>query len=247
MRIVKIICVVSLILSCSDADYILSEKKIVRVIIDMHIADAIQTDRNMKVLIDDFKSIDFYKSVFEKHNITKEQFDSSIHYYTKRPEEYQRIYEKVFSEMSKMESDLNDSPEDFRSRKTKIIWNSSFNHISVSDTVINTGEFSVPVEKPGVYSIEAGMLIYKNDESINPRFQAYFWYDDGTEEGYRDYFPEVPVIKAPIMREYSVTKELHDQKVTHIKGNIIKRDNTDSIFIKNFKLLNVKVGYRESK
>ena len=48
----------------------------------------------------------YYRKAFEKHGITRDQFDESINFYTENPKDMQEIYEKVLVELSKIKADL---------------------------------------------------------------------------------------------------------------------------------------------
>ena len=89
----------AIILSCSDVKrkYLIPEKKLVPIIVDMNIADGIafQYSPGMKRLNIDSAAV--YGWVLEKHDVTKAQFDSTIAYYTKHPDRLDRIYEKVIA------------------------------------------------------------------------------------------------------------------------------------------------------
>ena len=211
----------------------------------MHIADAIATDRNLDYLFPDLDSADLYNDIFNKYKITKAQFDSSIVYYIKYPKKYKKIYDKVFAEISKMESELKDSPENIDSKKIKIIWKDRRTYKSASDSTLYTKDFSIPIDSTGLYIFSVNIKIDYDDESINPRIEAYFWYDNGTETGSRDYFSEKHILKSMLMREYTVYKVLNNDKVTHIKGTVIKRDNIDSSFVKDFIISDMKLGFKK--
>lgn len=76
-------------------DYIISKDKFIQVIADFHFVDAaskqmvIQSNRNVYIKHQQFKGI------LEKHNIPRDQFDSTVTYYSQKPEEFKAIYEKV--------------------------------------------------------------------------------------------------------------------------------------------------------
>lgn len=53
----------------------------------------------------------YYEKVFEKHEITRQQFSESIAYYSEKPEELQIIYEKVLVELSTIKAELQNTKE----------------------------------------------------------------------------------------------------------------------------------------
>lgn len=75
--------------------WVLSEDKMEDVLYDIHIADAeVEMDYTYFNENKDRKP-ELYNTVFEKHGITKEQFDTSLVWYSADMERYMKIYEKM--------------------------------------------------------------------------------------------------------------------------------------------------------
>jgi hypothetical protein len=83
--------------------YIVSENKFVAVLVDIHIADGIAMENLNPTLGNAIDSASLYNSVFSKHKITRAQFDSSLIYFASKPEEFQKIYDKVNAKLKMME------------------------------------------------------------------------------------------------------------------------------------------------
>ena len=85
---------------------IIPEKKFVDVLADIHLADAIAVD-NLNTPVDfRLDSAALYTSVFRKHHVTRAMFDSTMLYYTTKPDEFQRIYDRVLARLKMMEEEL---------------------------------------------------------------------------------------------------------------------------------------------
>jgi len=110
IKILFLIALVSCIFffSCSSREkkYLIPKDDLTGLIVDIHIADAIGYDYPLKRKYNIPDSAALYASVFEKHGYTKEQFDSTLSYYVNRPEELNKIYQKVFARLSKREDEL---------------------------------------------------------------------------------------------------------------------------------------------
>lgn len=80
---------------------ILSKEKMAQVITDIHIAEA---ETHLLTFPDSSSNekISFLK-IFEKHHITKEQYETSLSFYIDHPEMLNEIYQKVLNELSKMQ------------------------------------------------------------------------------------------------------------------------------------------------
>jgi hypothetical protein len=235
----------TIILSCSGVKrkYLIPEKKLISIIVDMNIADGItfQYSPGMKRMNLDSAAV--YGWVLEKHDVTKAQFDSTIAYYTKHPDRLDRIYEKVIASLSKMESEIKEAEKEEALKRKITIWEDPRNYMLPDDGRINRINFSVPVKGPGEYTITAQIKVFRDDESIAPRINAFFWYDNGTEEGYRDHFKSVSIKRNEELNTYSVSKQLREKDVTHIKGYIYNHSNQDTLFLKHAFIGGIKITY----
>ncbi|MFW5975068.1 MAG: DUF4296 domain-containing protein [Bacteroidota bacterium] len=105
---ILILMMVFSIFSCSEKEkerpeVVLSESEMVEVMVDVHLAEAVLTrKRGENQEVEDL-SDKYYDEVFDKHNITKKQFDTSFSYYQQNLSNLQRIYEQVITELNKMQ------------------------------------------------------------------------------------------------------------------------------------------------
>jgi len=95
-------------LSCRGRSgrYVIPEKKFVDVLVDIHLADGMAMDNmryNEKFLLD---SASLYESVFNKHKVTRAQFDSTMQYYSAHPDDFQQMYNTLTARLKRMEDEL---------------------------------------------------------------------------------------------------------------------------------------------
>ena len=83
---------------------ILSEKKMVALLLDTHISDALLYAENSRSDEKHDKALFYYPSVLEKHGITKARMDSSVFWYMRNPDAYARIYQEVIKELEKRQA-----------------------------------------------------------------------------------------------------------------------------------------------
>lgn len=87
---------------------ILSEKQLIEVLVDIHVADGIALDMNNQLdasyVLD---SASLYQSIFDKHGVTRKQFDTSMVFYTARPKRFNEIYNQVLVEVKQQEEEVN--------------------------------------------------------------------------------------------------------------------------------------------
>jgi hypothetical protein len=85
-----------LLLSGCQRTSVLNEKKMEAVLYDLHLADAlIDKERQKQGLLSDSVRNSIYAAAFEKHKITKAQFDTSLSWYGQNLDKYIRIYKNL--------------------------------------------------------------------------------------------------------------------------------------------------------
>ena len=84
---------------------------LVDVLVDIHLADGVSNDRKFNRKYD-ADSIDMLSPIFEKHQITKEMFDTTIRVYSQYPELFDEVYNEVLIKLNVMldENDQKDPP-----------------------------------------------------------------------------------------------------------------------------------------
>lgn len=95
----SLVSLIAICLACTEKQvtntYIVEKNKFAQIVADFHFVDAaskqmiISNNRNIYIKHQQFKGI------LEKHNISQAKFDSTVTYYSQRPEEYKAIYEKA--------------------------------------------------------------------------------------------------------------------------------------------------------
>jgi len=83
---------------------ILSEQKMVELLVDTHLTDAILYIDNSRADEKRDKALFYYPSVLGKHGILKAQMDSSVAWYMRNPAAYARIYEQVVKNLEKRQA-----------------------------------------------------------------------------------------------------------------------------------------------
>lgn len=230
-----------MLLSCSrDKHDIIPERKMAPVLVDIHIADEIGASRyslDPDIVLDSLKT---YGWVFRKHGISKAEFDSSMAYYAGKPDVLNKIYNRVIATISKMEAELGKA--ELEESQRTVIFEDKTIHRLPSEESTGKISFDVPLTGPGEYRLNARLLIQRIDQSVNPHITAYYWYDDGTETGVRDYFMPVRLRKVERLITYSVSKKLTDSKFTNLRGYILDHDNADTSFVKHATVMEISVS-----
>lgn len=94
-NLVYLIIALFVLAACShDPDYVIGEKDMVDLLVDVHKAEAvIESNYNQYSSKADKKKL--REAVFLKHGITQEQFDTNLVWYGHHIEDYMKIYEQV--------------------------------------------------------------------------------------------------------------------------------------------------------
>jgi uncharacterized lipoprotein NlpE involved in copper resistance len=93
---------------------IISEEKMVSLLVETHLSDAILAKDPATVDHKRDMALYVYPSVMEKYGITRAQMDSSVAYYVRNPKIFVRIYDKVIKELERRseETKVTETPEE---------------------------------------------------------------------------------------------------------------------------------------
>ena len=83
---------------------ILSEKKMIELLVDTHLADAILYIDNSRSDEKHDKALFYDPSVLEKHGISKAHMDSAVFWYMRKPAAFARIYQQVIKDLEKRQA-----------------------------------------------------------------------------------------------------------------------------------------------
>ena len=94
-KLVYLIIALFVLAACShDPDYVIGEKDMVDLLVDVHKAEAVIESNYNQYSSKAYKK-KLREAVFLKHGITQEQFDTNLVWYGHHIEEYMKIYEQV--------------------------------------------------------------------------------------------------------------------------------------------------------
>ena len=90
---------------------LIDEEQMTTILTDVHLIEGART--GFTILGDTTANIrDYYEAMYEKHGVTRKQFDDSFAYYTKHPEQMDRMYEKVIENLTIIEARMkSENPE----------------------------------------------------------------------------------------------------------------------------------------
>jgi hypothetical protein len=106
-----IICSFLLFLGCNShygikKKYLLDRDIFVNLLVDIHLVYAIQGSSEYHEFMREYDSIDSHSMVFNKYGVEKASFDSTMSYYTKKPEELIKIYDEVIMRLNQLQDSI---------------------------------------------------------------------------------------------------------------------------------------------
>jgi len=128
---------------------ILTEEQITPALVELHLAEAINSHRNEKDVSRENYQEDLYLSILKKYKFDQKVFEASILYYGKHPDKYRPVYDEVLNRLNEMsvKSRAKDSIES-RTPKVKAIVKDTAK-IIITDTVkVKAKKDTVPASIP---------------------------------------------------------------------------------------------------
>jgi hypothetical protein len=100
-----------LILGCNThhgikKKYLLDRDVFVNLLVDIHLAYAIQGSPEYHEFSREYDSIDIHFWIFNKYGIEKAAFDSTMSYYTKKPEDLIKVYDEVIMRLNQLQDSI---------------------------------------------------------------------------------------------------------------------------------------------
>ena len=86
-------------------DNLIKEKKMINMLVDIHIAEATFNHMRHDSIIRESSSANFYYSILEKYEVPDSVFEKSFIFYASTPREFEKMYRKVMNQLSEIEQD----------------------------------------------------------------------------------------------------------------------------------------------
>ncbi len=126
---------------------VLSKNDMTNILVEMHKLDGSFVAKNSLYLPGDEKER-YYKSILDKYNTTKADFDSSVIWYSKNPKKFEKIYATVYEQLNQLDEDVKkgkyhpiDSIELFKVKTN--IWNKAIKYEFTKDSTRNKINFEI--------------------------------------------------------------------------------------------------------
>jgi len=232
-----------LLFSCSKKEEktYLSKDDFTRILFDIHLTDGVLTSKNIVARGKDYRPSFYYNSIYKKYDITPEQFDSCVSFYTQNSDLYEKIYERVIDSLNRMETQFRIALKDsLVVRDTVNLWKGR-RRASLGRGRHKDLSFSIPITEMGIYTVRATVKRFKDDQTEKPILMAYFWKEDSLKQGERIYFDSIPINRSEEFLRYETQLEYSDSTYKELRGRIIAWSNPDSNFTQHIELKDIMI------
>lgn len=110
MKKTAVVLLAIILVSCDSGnkipDYVISHDDMVNIIIDIHLTDGLFTNNKVRRKLAKKDSSNYYNAILNNYGYTRADFDTSVHFYSKNINEYDKIYEEVLNRLGEMETKL---------------------------------------------------------------------------------------------------------------------------------------------
>lgn len=187
-RFIFLITIILIFLSaCSNRPKgVMSKSEMRTFLTDLHLLEGTLTTRYE---LNDREKAYYYQVLFEKHHVTKAEFDSSIVYYTKNPKVFERIYSKVNKNLDNLKMDVESGkylpviPDSIKFKPENInIWTRNIAFKYPKDTVKNNLTFTIidnQLLTKDLYTFSYRMIAYTKDSLQTAYTTLRIHYADG--------------------------------------------------------------------
>jgi hypothetical protein len=226
-----------------DRKNLIPEKEMISIMTDIHLADGLLSIPSINSKYSSLDSVIAYSQVIQKHGYTKEMMDKTMKYYfIKEPKKLIRIYDKVQSILSEMDSRVEKESIIFLARVSNQWPGKDFYSIPSLKGNDST-RFDVILPKSGYYNLTFSVTLYPDDQSVNPRPTAYTIPIDSLDSGKKMYGKSINYLKDGRPHTYNLNFHIPENKIRHLRGWLYDFDNTSLVQEKHIKIENITLTY----
>jgi len=212
-----------------DRKNLIPEKDLITIMKDLYITDGLVGMPRIVMKYSPFDSVSTYNHIIEKHGYTKEAMDRTMKYYFIRdPKRLIKIYDKVLSILSEMESRV--QKEIIRNRpKNSTLWPGPDSYSFPDNLTSDSTSFRIIGDKAGYYILTASVTAYPDDNSDQPGFSVMAVHADSLATGKRKYLTSFIFLKDGKPHKYRVSVNVPPKSRVRIEGTLYApRNNPDT-------------------
>lgn len=217
--------------SCSerkDKPYkgnLIPEENLVPILTDVYLTDGLLIAPNIRNWASTLDSLYLYNQAIENNGYTIEDFENTIHYYfNNKPKQLIKIYDQVLGILSEMESIISKKALLEEELKTNL-WNQNTSFLLPDNTGNDSTNFGTLIDIPGNYALSFSIILYPDDQSINPGVTAYTYDADSIGTGKKYNIETINFIKDGKPHRYSLNFKVPWNKKVFLQGRLLDSGN----------------------
>lgn len=195
---------------------------------DIHVLEGSLRAKGMDYGEEDSKS-HYYSALFDKYDITKEEFDSCLSWYTRNPKRFERIYANVITRVETLRTDVEKGkfhPVDSTALSGLVdLWNLPTKYTFTKDSVRNKLHFEIKnndLLANDFYELSFLHRLAPSDSSVNPHVVMYVNYLNG----YVDSIYSKTMNDSTLRRYTLKFKARKELKIKSLSGYILGNDSS---------------------
>ena len=193
------------------------------ILTDLYIGDGLLAYPPLRNIYSQKDSITSYIDIINKHGYTKEQMDLTLKYYfVNNPKKLQKIYDEVLARLSEVQSRLQTKIQG--QVKNNNLWNQKTSFSLPAEGANNPIYFNSTISDTGTFTLTLSAILYKDDQSLNPRITVFFWRTNSEGREERQLWERTELAKDEMKHIYTVVGKLSDPAFTHLGGFLFDCD-----------------------
>ena len=211
--------------------------KLIPLLSDLYIADGLLGYPTVRSQYIEKDSITNYLDVIKKHGYSKKQLDQTLRYYfINDPKKLQKIYDDVLANLSAIQSSLEANRQ---SQVSSGLWDQQTSFSIPEEGANNSIYFNIPISDTGYYELNLSAILYKDDQTLNPRITVFFWYADSTGKEVRKIWEKTELARDELKHNYSIAARCTDTIFKHVAGFLFDCDPKKGAWKKHGKITGI--------
>jgi len=208
-----------------DKKDLVPEKELVSIIKEVYLADGLLSLPNVRRQFLDLDSIAAYSSIIAKHGYTKEIMDKTLKYYFYTdPKRLIAVYDQVLGIFSEQES-IFEKESLVAQRAMNSYWNGKDHYYLPGPAGNDSTLFNIRLNGQGIYSLTLTVILFTDDQSLNPGISAYTCHPDSADTGRKKYLKKMNFIRDGLPHTYTLIIKVPVKTNLRVKGQLFDFDN----------------------
>lgn len=227
--------------SKSPGKTLIPKDKFISLMVDLYLLDGTLSVYKVQKETRLIPKTKVYNDLIESKGFSREAFEYSMNVYAVDPDEFGLMIDEVTLQLNK-KNDLEEFGIGAKPKESENLWVLKDEWYFPRDGRQKKVEYTMPSKGLGIYTLEANIKMYEDDESDNPELKAWFYYDNGTPEGYKDEF-KVAIKKSGKFEMYRISKKLTNESVTKLMIVILDHSEKPGSWKKHAEIKNIKLTH----